>query len=184
MSQESQASWSVLANHRACNKNCGFLFKSVLRTLKRPQDAFEKRSLLFSKASPGHLSVLGKCPGEAFEKSVLSLLFQILKCPEFAFLKSYSPGTLFWDLKVSQPWEVFFPRTGMFLRFISKSEKWSLGCFFEILKMPQPITELALSFIWVFWDLENSMLMWYFIQSSFYYALIPHTVRAPLQAAL
>ena len=142
--------------------------KSKLLFQKRPKRPKRPEQTPFFK------SVLGKPPGEAFEKSVLSLLFQILKCPEFAFLKSYRPGTLFWDLKVSQPWEVFFPRTGMFLRFISKSEKWSLGCFFEILKMPQPITELALSFIWVFWDLENSMLMWYFSQSSFYYASIPH----------
>ena len=169
---------SVLANHRACNKNCGFhstgrfgrfgrfwnlkkwvTLKSKLLFQKRPkrpkhpkrpkrpeqtpffksvQWTLEKSKLLSSgrfwkKQTPFFKSVLGKPPGEAFEKSVLSLLFQILKCPEFAFLKSYRPGTLFWDLKVSQPWEVFSQDWDVF-KIYFKIWKMIPGMFFWNLK--------------------------------------------------
>ena len=101
--------------------------KSKLLFQKRPKRPKRPEQTPFFK------SVLGKPPGEAFEKSVLSLLFQILKCPEFAFLKSYRPGTLFWDLKVSQPWEVFFPGLGYF-KIYFKIWKMIPGMFFWNLK--------------------------------------------------
>ena len=78
---------SILANHRACNKNCGFhstgRFGRFGRfwNLKKWVTLKSILSLLFSKASPGRLSVLRtllkkgvcffqKCPQDAFFKTV------------------------------------------------------------------------------------------------------------------